>query len=468
VSGPHQRQNSGSFEIPDLELPPPAPSKSQSGLRAIAPQAAGPSSTRADRVLSTELELPEANGGRLTLDLDVSGPISGREFVIPYSSGANFAEGGLDLDSVAPALANIVVAPEARTDWPTGVTPERGRLVLDPREVQLVADFGEPSRFGPLNITYALRVTRGRLRLKAALRELEAELSRAERRRDERLAELADTLRPSLEANDGFKRLLTPLAEIEALHGERGAALARVQTEGRIELGGFSTELDRARGALHEFGTEAGALEGTLATRSHARERLEAREKRCFIEMRAIQTQAAQRIGPAGGVMPDDLAERLAKLEAELAASKPELDQARAMELEAERELSRLRRQKAEQEKALTKIEQRQRDTKARLERNLGARSEGLGETSEGKRTALANLGRAVLATRGGVAAEPAQIRLVQEAEQAVSALAKQAELHLRALGAADGDKVRSGAAWLLILLSAATGYLTYRIWFAR
>ena len=100
--------------------------------------------------------------------------------------------------------------------------------------------------------------------------------------------------------------------------------------------------------------------------RDHSVRRVDARYKRTFIDMRAIEQQAAQRLGAAGGEMPADLHAQLVPLKAQADALKPELDGARAAvdgsraELEARQKTSKALEQRAREiEKKKTQLRER-------------------------------------------------------------------------------------------------------------
>jgi hypothetical protein len=151
-----------------------------------------------------------------SLDLDLSAPVT-RAAV----STSHF--GGLRLDSLHVAGPNITVAPHARANWPSGVSPDRERLVFDPADIRKVAGYGEPPSFALLAPFYAVRVTRRKQALKAALQEAERKLAAAEARREELLASITQRVRSEIERERSFQRALAPLQEIERLNGDSRA-----------------------------------------------------------------------------------------------------------------------------------------------------------------------------------------------------------------------------------------------------
>jgi hypothetical protein len=84
----------------------------------------------------------------------------------------------------------------------------------------------------------------------------------------------------------------------------------------------------------------------------------------------------------------------------------------------------------------------------------------------EGKRrAALADVGRAVLASAGGIPVAPERLKALSQADAEVAILAKRSELHVRALDSASDAHVKSGFAWIGALLALLAGYLAYRSW---
>lgn len=467
MSGSGERPGPKRFEIPDLELPPANPRASQSALRAVVAPDSGKASVSGATSSPLRVENAfEAEVGFVALDLELDGPISLTTSTAHFVSGAQFSDDGFELDSVqAPPLPGLTVAPEGRANWPTGVTPSRETLALDLLEVRLLADYGATPAFGPLAVVYALRVALRQRALAARLRDLEKQLLLAERARDTLLAALAERALPELERSEAFRRVLEPLSEVQSLTNERGRALSATSAEHAAELGRLDAEISTESAELARERAASAELAGLLAAREHTFQRVEARHKRCFIEMRAIEQQAAQRVGPAGGEMPAELFAKLAPLQAQVEALRPELEQARTAYESTRAELElRGRQQKQREQKALD-LERKKRQVGERYRPVLSARQQGLGEAAAHRRNLLADVGRSVLATRGGVSVDEPTLEGLRQADSQVSALVKQSELHLRALDASDRDKVKSGFTWLALAAVALCAYVASRIY---
>lgn len=462
MSGSRERPEPPGFEIPDLDLPPP--NRSQSAMRAVTPPASGQARVAPPPEPVIHDELGEALGGA-ALDLDLGGPISsGSAYNAFQGPEKDFMGGGLDLESVLPEQSGkLTVAPEHRANAPLGVTPQRERLVLDPLEVRLLAGFGEPPSFGPLLIAYAFRVV---LRKRVLLRELhgvQAELAQAEKRRDDVLADLAAELRPALASDERYARLFEPLGELDALAGERGANIAAIEREKAAEAAQIEAERAPLTHAMKVESARQDHCREELDSKAAVLERAEARHKRDLIEIRAVEDQAAQRLGPQGGDMPADLVARLLPLKSRAEGSRQDLADARAEHDTLKKEHDAGQQRLRELARRDEKLNERARDSAKRFQQRLGARAEGMSDATSKQRAALADVGRGILAASGSVPMSPETLKSLAQADTEVAALSKRAETHLRALDAADAAKVSSGFAWLGALVALIVAYWAYR-----
>jgi hypothetical protein len=466
VSGAGNRNGPKSFEIPDLDLPPPR--ASQSSLKAvIQPESGRLPSSGSTRTSAPRIEEDfEASLSSAPLALELEGPISaaGATVARGLSQEAQFENEGFELDSVqAPPLPGLVVAPEGRANWPMGVTATRGQLQLDPIEIRLLANYGAPPTIGPLNALYAVRVTLRKKALKTALRSIEHELLLAEAARDAELAELAQDKLPEIQQSEGFRRLLSPLSELESLANDRGRALSATNAEQAAELGRFDAELAAVQRELEAQRAARTELTGIVDAREQTLRRIDARYKRIFIDMRALEQQAAQRLGPAGGEMPADLHAQLLPLKAQADALKPELEGARAAAEGSRAELSARMKASQQLEERAREIERKKAQLRDRYRHQLSEREQGLDEAVAKRRNLLADVGRAVLASRGGVSVDERFLENLRRADAKVLELVKKSELHVVALDSCDDAKVKSGFAWIFGTLALLAGYALYR-----
>lgn len=435
MSEPRDRRPDA-FEIPDLELPPPR--ASQSGLRAVHVPAARqqPSPNAGENFGLSEIDLSTLGP---ELELEHKNPISDPKLA-QYGraqglSAEDFALSGSSLGIESEAL-------ELERAWPNGQSPAREKLLLDATSIKQLAGFGDAPLSAVLTPWYAMRVFLRRSQLIQELRTIDDELSLAESERDELLAGLVERLRPTLEQDPSFLRLLA--------------------ASGQPEPGQSSREADAAAKlvSLDQAALELKAeLESSLRTQTQKdeelsraeidRERSQAHHKRCLIELRAL-------------------------------AEKPEPQRIRALQERAElllTEVSRakeaheaLSRERPLAERARRDLERRLQSTERELEalRALGSsgnpRSGKISDADARRRAALSDVGRAVLAARGRVPVEPTTLSQIRVADARVSELWTRSELHLRALDACDADKVRQGQiGWVVLGTSAfALGLWTW------
>ncbi|MGC4090679.1 MAG: hypothetical protein QM756_22955 [Polyangiaceae bacterium] len=445
MNGPRQRPQSASFEIPDLDLPPPMPRASQTKLAAVRPESVERPSALAEAPKDLFSELPGP-----ALDLDLGMPISSA-----LESGERPHEvagrAGFALESKLPELRGITVAPEGRANWPSGVTPSRQPLEFDWNQVRALADYGEPSSLGPMNVFYALRVASQQRRLKRELRRYEAELAIAEAARDDRLAELGHSVRAEIEHSETYQRLLQPLRDVETSGSEQRQVVQAGEAEQNAELRTLDAEIAVIQQEVERDAHALAELQKICDAREQALLRLEARHKRAFIELRALEQRGA----------PASEGERVVR---EQRALEPELEAARSafQATHAEREARSAAMRDARYR--IGEVERKKRDVHARFQKRFDSGGGERKETELRRRQILAELGRAVLAARGGVPVDPARLEALRSSDAQVAKALNASELRLRALDACDRDKLSQGYSWLLGIASALVALGCYRL----
>ncbi len=423
-----------SFEIPDLELAPPTVSKR------TAPVSAGRSATPAltpdAAAFGLEISLPD-------LDDDDDGELLQKGSNVELSIGAS-------PQAVKRQLEN----------WPSGHTRGVDQLPIDPADVTLTAGYGDAPKNALLAPFYAYRVLARRAPLKRAIALHHAGLTQAELLRDTQLMLLSTELRPALEANDAFQRLLEPIREVERVAGDRSNALSEADAGYREQMARFDAELSQLRGA--ETKAKAVSDEKTALARDteNLLRRAEAKYQRVQIEIRGVIDVARQALGPAGGDMPAAQAAQLAELQSRATALEPELTQAKTTHAAASKALDEA---EAEVRRLLGQIRQldRQKGSAAgALEKQLSVRAASVSEAEKQRRDALADVARAVLAARGAVAVPEPMMQALREHEKSVEALAIRLETHARALDSYERERVKQG----VILVLSAFGILLLSI----
>jgi hypothetical protein len=410
------------FEIPDLELAAP-----------VSKRAAQPSAPRAAAVQLT----PES----AAFGLEISLPDLDDEDEALLQKGSN-----VDL--------SLGTSPQAtqrhHENWPHGRTRAPDQLPIDPAEVTLLAGYGTAPQNAILAPLYAYRVLSRHAPLKRALEAQHAELAQAELARDNQLMQLSEELRPALEANAAFRRLLEPIREVEQLAGERGAALSQADAGYREQMARFDAELLQ----LRESEAQAQALftqKSQLADGSdNELRRAEAKHQRVQIEIRGVLDVARQALGPAGGDMSPAHTGKLAELEARLQAITPELAQAKgahaaaqAAEEQAKSEVRRIQSQ-------AQKVERQKVSARSSLEKQLSVRAASVSEAEKQRRDALAEVARAALAARGAVQVPEPLLQALRGHDKSVETLAIRLETHVRALDSYDRERVKQGVILVL------------------
>lgn len=453
-----------SFQIPDLELEPALPSK-RAGASA---PASGPVSRSAPRGPTRGRELDLEAGPGVTLPGSPGGasgePALALELVgVGAAGGAGAPSFGLelsgsafddDLDSIHSGskveLAGAVTQESSQrrveaTAWPSGRTRSPEQLPVDPLEITLTADYGAAPTSALLAPLYAYRVYTRRAPLQQALARHHAGLVQAEAERDDALARLASELRSLLEASDTFRRLLEPIREVERLSGDRHAALSQVDSGYREQMGKFDGDLARLGEALAQASAVRAERSALAEARDNELRRADAKLKRVQIEMRGVLDLARQAVGPEGGDMPPAQAAQLAELQTRIKALEPEALQARSEYATAEQALEQAQAEQRRLEAQKRALERQRAQAGGELEKQLSARAAGVTDAEQQRRSALAEVARAVLAARGSVAVPEATLHALREHDRRVEAQAVRVETHVRALDAHDRERVRQG-----------------------
>jgi hypothetical protein len=418
-----RKRSPPTFEIPDLELAAPA------SKRATAPvsQRAAPPLTPESAAFGLEISLP---------DLDEED-----EALLQLGSNVELGLG-----------ASPEAAPRQQENWPHGYTRPADKLPIDPEAVTSVAGYGPAPKNAILAPLYAYRVLSRRSALKRAIAARLAELRRAELGRDTQLMQLSNELRPTLEANEVFRRLLEPIRQVEQLAGERSAALSQADAGYREEMARFDAELQQLRdGEAQAQATLTQSSRGAEASHNELR-RAEARHRRVQIEIRGVLDVARRELGPAGGDMSPAHAAQLAELEERSKSLEPELSRSRAAHATAEAARGEAEAEVRRCQARIQQLERQKAGAGSALAKQLSLQAAGVDEAERGRRDALADVARAVLATRGvGKVPEAVRVALLGH-DQAVEAAAIGLETHVRALDAYDRERVKQG---VVLVLSA-------------
>jgi hypothetical protein len=433
------------FVVPDLELEPAPRSRANAALPAAAATPRGYSTPNL-------FDEDPFETGNLDIELNQN-PGEGK---IDFGSSIDFAgQGAFELEPTArgsstesgpQSIVTRRAEPSNREPaWPSGRTPEAETLTIDPVEVTILADYGVPPNSVYLTPGYAYRVFTRQRQLKQRLAVLCVERDQAQAEREATLADLASSVRPAAEQVDAFKRFLVPLLELEQVASQRGQALSSVNAELNAHSGAIDNELTQLAEQLtaeQKLEAEAARVHGE---REQLAQRADAKLKRVHIEIRAVTHVAEQKLGPQGGQIPDPEATQLTSLrqradamQPELARTKADLEQAKLALGQARARLDTLRqaeRQSLRKKQALAD----------HYRKELQVRSVGLSESEQQRRSALADLGRAVLAAQGSVPVPAPWLERVRSVSARADQLILRCEAQRRAQGAYDRARVAQG-----------------------
>lgn len=445
------------LDIPDLDTSAVRP-RPRSGEPESGPRASGP--TERASFDTDDLSVALGGGGSVADSYFGKGSFDADDFEHGGSIALGGADQSFDLLGVGalsdagasgPTAIELGSGPErvrgvtaGGRAWPTGCSPDRGSFGFEPLALEQLAGYGPAPAGLHLAPLYAWRVHSGRRALRARLLELDRSLSEAERQRDDLLGALASEQRALLAGDARFEQLLAPLSELDKSAAEQSHALAAASAKLAHEAAAIEAQKRDLRREIEARTQELARAEAVVVERQSDVQRAEARIKRAFIEMRSVEQVARQGLPPGAPLPPEHVA-RMAELSAQAARLEPELtelrralEQASAVRRTAHDAIAELGRRVAELDNQRAALERRFRP-------ELAARSHSAGAADERRRQALADLGRALLAARGAVPVADSTLDAIARADAEVERCARDAEMHLRALDACDGDVVTRG-----------------------
>ncbi|HEY0463322.1 MAG TPA: hypothetical protein VGC79_03895, partial [Polyangiaceae bacterium] len=349
----------------------------------------------------------------------------------------------------------------AQPNWSSGRAVQAAELEIDPRQLAILADYGERPESAAHSLAYAYRVFTRQRQLKRELLPIAAEAERARLEQETTLAEFSQAVRPALEQIQEFGRFLAPLLEIEQRNAARGQALTSINAQLGAEQAGLDAELGLLKTQIEGQQRLESEAQRRRDERQANAQRADAKLKRVQIEMRAVMHVAEQKLGAQTGAIPEPEASQLRTLEQrqealgpEVAAARGELEQAKQALTEQHARLAALR----QSERQMTRKKQA---LGAAYGQEISARSQGVSEAELEQRAALAELGRAVLAAPGTLAIPEAWLGRVRNVGERAAALGARAEMYRRAIAAYDAPRARQGvrlactAVGLLLVLFA-------------
>ncbi len=439
------------FEVPDLELAPVVSKRSpvvpRKPVEAPRQSSSGPTSGR-ELDLEAGPGVTLASSGGLALGSYGSAFPGGDED--DADDGFQLIQTGSSVDVAGADPSWVDRTQRTEAAWPSGRTRSAEQLPVDAVEVALTAGYGPAPESALLTPVYAYRVfTRQRV-VRGLVKALHQQLAQAEAERDGSLAELATRLRPSLEASDTFRRLLEPIREVERMAGDRSQALSEADAGYRERMSKFEQALGSLREAEALAKVRVSSERALVDAAESEFRRAEAKHKRTQIEIRGVMDVARQAVGPAGGEMPQAQAEKLAELQAKAAALEPDVVRTKSALDAANQELQKAEGEVRRVQGDMKKVEREKAGVGGSLEKQLSVRVAGVSEAEQQKREALAEVARAVLASRGAVPVPDDVLAALTSQDQRVEKLAVRLETHVRALDAHDRDRAKLGVSLAL------------------
>jgi hypothetical protein len=394
----------------------------------------------------------------------------------PASRGKLPADAGSKRKLQATALSGQAPeSPLSKQDAPRASTaaPRPGSaLEIDAYEVRALADYGEAPHGILQAVPYAVRVTLRQRELRRALAGVRAALTEAEKRRDDRLVDLGEIMRPEIEGNPEFSAAAAPLADAEKTKRAREDALQSASGEFRQRVASIDQEIATQDEPLARWRKEAAEREKTWEAAEDLRKRHEARRKRLEIEVRNAQAKLERAETPPTEKQQAQALIQAAQTERPTRATEEKLATDAAQEAEAK--LALARRGVADVEAKIADLRKRRRAIEDEFARQGAVRKEGIDAASREVRGALLEIGRR-LATGGldpnayrvsTTRESAARVRgLIGEAEGQVKRLQIDLEKHLRALDAADDGALRKGRVLIIAALVLVIGaFVAWRL----
>ena len=453
------------LEVPDLELEP-VPAQRSNSPRVATPNApsvpARPNSAAPATATSGLPELDLEAGAGVVLGATPAGDAS-------YFGAASFG-GDFDDDGMLDNGASLAVAAEgydrsratasvpaaSTAALPSGRTPNVDQIEVAAHEVERVAGYGPPPTAFYAAPAYAYRVATRQRALRKSLVQADSELRAAEAERDLRIAEMALGLRPALEQDERFRRLFEPLTGLDRVASDQGEALSQVSSEYEAQAAELQAELEATRTELSQRGLVEQAASQAFVDREANWKRTDAKLKRTNIEIRNLIESNRGAQGQPAPALPPDTTRALAQLNERLAVQKDEATKARAEHDRTQAELSAVRQQVSELQKRARRIEQHQTALAQKYQKRFEAQNQGLTSAETQRIAVLAEIGRAVLDSRGKQPIAPEALGAIAEADRATLEHSRKAAALLRALDAYDRDALKQGRTITAVLAGAA------------
>jgi chromosome segregation ATPase len=354
-----------------------------------------------------------------------------------------------------PAGANIqdpASRPEPPRDrrWPTGVTQEPDATFVNVALARPLCSWGDPPKTWWQTPFYALLVYQGHRNLLGELKPTTDELRQVEVKRDQCLMALAMQLRSTLASHPAFA---TALAALQAADSECSCAqaqLQQLQTQSTSEIQAVERAIATTETHLTDLQAALRAAQQALDSAEIDLQRKQARIQRLGIERRNIEQVPGNDPNKARHL--DELSEQATALlpaadacHVSVQSRRVELTQAEAMVGQKQSEMTNLKLRRTALERGLNS--------------SVTGASTAMTQACEQRAAVLADLGRAILQTKGQVPVADATLDKLVHYDDAVIALCQRKRLCLAALESYDRRAVKRGlqvTALVVVLLVIA------------
>ena len=320
---------------------------------------------------------------------------------------------------------------------------------FDAYEIAVLADFGPtPEKLWQFP-SYAMRVTTRSRELKRRLQIARRSVDEAEQGRDARLAELAERLRPELDASHDFDGVLDTLRQIEETAASRNDALSARNEELGQKVSVVDREIEGHRKQESESKARVDVAAKSLDAARGEVDRATAAFKRAEIELRNAQELARAAAGPQARTAPPEHAAKLQSLaqileerRAAVQAPKALFDEAKRVWNDADSAHKAVQRQIAELQKQRRGIEQS-------YAREIGMRSQGVQQAQSEMHAALVAIGAQLIEMNAPIV--PRELRQAFfQSQDVLSSRMLEAERLNHAIVSADSAAVKKG--WMVIV----------------
>ncbi len=321
-----------------------------------------------------------------------------------YGSGGS----GLELDGFnrgAGVAVSSGSSPSASSgpppdNWPSGVTPPEPHV--DAVEVRIASGYAErPSAWYDYP-GYAISVLRRQGPLKTQVTQADERLAESERRRDEQLITMVEDLRAALESDSRMERALQQVVIAEQVIEERAQALKGANAEYAQQAGVIDQQITNQKAAQADARQRMQPIKAAADAAQHEAARAAAQLKRVSIELRALQQQAATHQAK-GAALPPELAQKAQMLQQRGTAMQPEVARLEGVAREAQEPYKAAQADVVAHDAELKRLQAMRTEIDHRFGGQLGVREAGVNEAEQARAAALAEAGRAILASPGEI-----------------------------------------------------------------